>query len=361
MDAREVSFRFVSLACVLAFCTGVLAATSAASAPASDVTGTGTARWLAETWGLSLRVDPDLSAAARAHARAVARGRVQPEAFLDQLKKTGLGDAHVAPFAAVGSNPDQVRAQLVQAARPVPGSPEPTHIGAGWAQSGDRWVLVAVLAHRWLEWQGRKNGLNLRVRGQASARLVDPDLELFVLGPCIEGVRCPIRTESLQAPFGFQVEAGSGFVAAEVLAETGTGPTVVGLWWLGDPPPVPHAGSRQWVPRLRRTLGLGPLRSDPRLVRAARGHAERICPSRWAAHRTSAEDGPAARARAEGYLAPVGENVAVASSRRRAHQNLWWSPAHHQLLVDPDAVVYGEAEAHSGDRTCVVQLFGYGP
>jgi uncharacterized protein YkwD len=77
-----------------------------------------------------------------------------------------------------------------------------------------------------------------------------------------------------------------------------------------------------------------PLRRDERLDRLARAHAEAMLQRRLTAH--DAGDGlPSERLRRAGIMASlVGENVARASSLRRAHRALWDSPAHRGTLLD---------------------------
>jgi hypothetical protein len=328
--------------------------------------GTGTARQLSARWDADMRVDPELTAVAATRAREVLHRRAGPTSrWLDRLKQTRLGDAHLSPWMATGTDPARLLNRVAVLARPDDG-PQPTHVGAGWAEHGGRWALVVLLAHRWVEWRvvRTKRGI-LAARGRPLRGLTEPGLEVLRLGPCSAG-DCAIDRTKSSPPYRIALGApgtGGGFRSVEVLAETRFGPTVVGLWWFGTPPSTPFADAPavDWPGLARRSVGLPAPTRNPRLERAATLHARRICPGRWAAHRLGTRDSPAARARAQGYLAAVGENVAMAPTVARAHQNLWWSPAHRRLLTDPDVATFGVGRTRSGNRACVVQLFGFGP
>jgi cysteine-rich secretory family protein len=109
---------------------------------------------------------------------------------------------------------------------------------------------------------------------------------------------------------------------------------------------------------LRRSVGVPPLRRDPKLDDLAQAHVEAMLRTGRTAHDVG--DGlPLARAARAGLRARrLGENVARASSLERAHRALWDSPSHRRNLLDAgfEAVGIGVARASAHD-IWVCELF----
>jgi cysteine-rich secretory family protein len=108
----------------------------------------------------------------------------------------------------------------------------------------------------------------------------------------------------------------------------------------------------------RRSVGVPPLRRDPKLDDLAQAHVEAM----WRTGRTAHDVGdglPPARAGRAGVTAlRLGENVARASSLARAHRALWDSPSHRRNLLDAGFEAVGIGVARAGARDIwVCELF----
>ncbi len=116
-----------------------------------------------------------------------------------------------------------------------------------------------------------------------------------------------------------------------------------------------------WLAMARASVGLPPLRRDPRLDGVARDHAARMAATQELAH--DAGDGsPTDRLRTSG-LEPIasGENVVHSSSVVLAHRALWESPSHRANILGRsfDRVGVGAVTDARGD-TWAVELFAGG-
>lgn len=106
--------------------------------------------------------------------------------------------------------------------------------------------------------------------------------------------------------------------------------------------------SREVVRRVndyRRWMGLRPLRIDPRLVKAAKGHSQEMEDLDYFSHTspTAKERTPADRARNAGFESHlVGENIAQGKNTPREIVEAWQrSPGHHQSLLDARFSTFG--------------------
>jgi hypothetical protein len=109
---------------------------------------------------------------------------------------------------------------------------------------------------------------------------------------------------------------------------------------------------------VRRSVGVPPLRRDPKLDDLAQAHVEAMQRTGRTAHDVG--DGlPPARATRAGVSARrFGENVARASSLERAHRALWDSPSHRRNLLDAGFEAVGIGVARASERDIwVCELF----
>ena len=350
-----------------------------------------------------LIVDPALHQAARRHAEEISASPAA--ARLDRVQaaliREGLADAAVLPFSAVGPRPRDLADTLRRFASTQARPRGATHLGLALTSSEKGYALVALFSRRLvalapLAPRGRPPGLTV----QGRARPEHP-LEALLLGPCedprerrrvgpaspgpgpgdLEGCSAPVRTLEVErrsdrlATF-VPLDRGPGRYVLELVATTERGPEVAALWTFavdvapgGAPPAAPLIADGPALARrldeLRAARGLGPLTPSAVLDRAASAHAEEVCRTGLAAH-VLGGSGPTERARRAGWTGGLAENVAIAPSLGRAHQNLLASPSHLKNILDPMASTLGlglaqrPAGPETGAVRCVVQLFGLG-
>ncbi len=137
---------------------------------------------------------------------------------------------------------------------------------------------------------------------------------------------------------------------------------------LGDKPRV-EAELLARINDVRRRAGLPPLAPNPLLDRISQEHADDMLRRSYSDHRTPEGLGPTDRARANGYLAGIGENIVEQRYSVQEALDAWLgSPAHRRNLLDPDirevglglALGGGYDAAPGGYRVVWVQSFGRG-
>jgi uncharacterized protein YkwD len=104
------------------------------------------------------------------------------------------------------------------------------------------------------------------------------------------------------------------------------------------------------------------LRTDDRLVAAARGHSVDMATRDYFDHESPEGEGPGERAAAEGYPDWSGENIAMGYSTPEAVVEGWMdSPGHRRNILDCTSVAIGVGAADSGDAGRGIywtQMFG---
>jgi uncharacterized protein YkwD len=123
------------------------------------------------------------------------------------------------------------------------------------------------------------------------------------------------------------------------------------------------------VNEVRRQAGLPPLRSNRLLDRVSQEHAEDMLARAYFGHQSPEGLGPTERARADGYLAGIGENLVEQRYTVKDALDAWMSsPGHRNNILDPDcrdlglglAIGAGYDAAPGGYRVVWVQSFGRG-
>lgn len=333
-----------------------------------------------------VRLDPALSKVAAKHASDVLEdfGSAQRERVKRALRKEGLADAQVWPFAAVGTDLPTTVARAERFARDQARPRGPTHVGAAVSTDADgRHAVVVLFSRRTVALAPLPARLprdrRLEVRGRVTGRA---PLTALWLGPC--GADCP------GAPVALSVEragdtltvplpapAGPGRYVFQLVTDGPRGPEVAAHWvfrhrvaaaaW----PPSSHRAARDdvaeaqaRVDRLRSRLDLAPLAPHPALATAAAAYAQALCAGKITAHRLPGRAGVGERLKATGYPGRVAENVARAAHLAQAQDNLRFSPSHRRNLTDPFVahLGVGVARAPAADgvapSVCLVQLFG---
>jgi len=123
------------------------------------------------------------------------------------------------------------------------------------------------------------------------------------------------------------------------------------------------------VNEVRRRAGLPPLRSSHLLDQVSQEHAEDMLTHSYFGHQSPEGLGPTERARADGYLAGIGENLVEERYTVQEAFDAWMSsPGHRGNILDPDcrdfglglAVGAGYDAAPGAYRVIWVQSFGRG-
>jgi hypothetical protein len=307
--------------------------------------------------------DESLGRAASFALRAV--DRAPSRAAIDEaLRHEGLADVDVVPVFVAGA-PAGLDAALAQRLEPAVGDRRLTHFGVATIDRGARRAVLALLVERRVELAP----LAHRVSGEvivSGRRIRDGRLELYETLPSGEVRRRPVvdRGGVFGVPVGVGVD--SGLHVVELLLHGPRGPEVAALWRFERGPVVPRApvparepaAVEAAIAATRRELGRDGLRRDPRLDRAAAGHAESVCARGRALHVPTAGDTPEARARREGYEGPVAENVAIAESLEAADQLVDESPSHRANRLWTEAARLGLGLARRGAHVCWVELYG---
>lgn len=156
-------------------------------------------------------------------------------------------------------------------------------------------------------------------------------------------------------------------VTLQLVAEGARGPRPVAERVLGasSGAPVVVDSDEPVAARLRRlrgSRGVGPLRANRLLGRAATRHARRVCADGVVGHLGPGGD-PERRLAREGVRARhVGETVARADDRSGAFGAMLRSPSHRAALVDRRFTDVGVGEARDdAGRTCLVVLLAAWP
>lgn len=324
--------------------------------------------------GAPLRIDPALAEAASRHARDLLgdERRANRDRLDLALRVEGLADAQLLPFASIGATREAVRAELLKFAESTVRARGMSHLGVAIVEKDGKTALAAIFARRLVELSPLPRKLQsdrLVVRGRTDPKY---RLEAILTGPCDESfVRCAsdartvvhtLKNGVLTVPL--HLSGGPGRYAFELVVTEARGPEVAALWTFDF-----GAVEKKSAPKRSDDLGalldeardekdLAPLELDEALTKAARGHAEETCATMIAAHVSEKTGDPSARAKAAGYPGRVLENVAIASSIHRAHQNLMKSPSHRRNILDPLAAKAGLAIIRKPEAVCIVELFG---
>ena len=307
--------------------------------------------------------DESLSRAAGFALRGVEQAPTRA-AIDEALRHEGLADVDVVPVFVAGA-PAGLGAALAARLEPAAGDRRLTHFGLAAIDRGGRRAVLALLVERHVELAP----LARRVSGEvivSGRRIRDGRLELFETLPSGEVRRRPVieRGRAVGVPVGAGVEGGLHVV--ELLLHGPRGPEVAALWRFERGPVVPRAtvparepaAVEASIAATRRELARDPLARDPRLDRAAQTHAEAVCTRGRALHVPSAGDTPEARARREGYVGPIAENVAIAESLEAADQLIDESPSHRANRLWTEATRLGLGVARRGAQVCWVELYG---
>jgi uncharacterized protein YkwD len=332
--------------------------------------------------GPELRIDPSLARAAERHLTEVFAdpSRATLERVQAALVAEGLADAQVLPFTTLGTDRGALEDALLAFAKDTASSRAMTHVGVASLERGGRMGLAALFSRRLVELSPLPRSPKERhaiVRGRVAIR--DAHVEALLRTPCqatctgdVVTLRATLspRPEDPLLTIDVPFKRGDGRYALEILAEHDRGPEVAALWTFSigsapqKEPELPKAaddprGLEALISAERTRRDLAPLERSPSLDRAAADHAAAVCRSMIAAHVLSPGDTPTARAKRAGHAGRVAENIAIASSIARAHENLMSSPSHRRNVLDPAAATLGLGVAEHDKSWCAVELFGF--
>jgi hypothetical protein len=361
-------------------------AAPAPDAKAADPLGPAFARRVAELagpQGQPIQLDAGLTrAAARFVAQLAAReGPGTLEEARATLRAEGLAEAQVLPFSAAHPDPTQLAEQLADFARTAARPRGLTHVGVATLERGGGHHLVALFSRRVVYLQplaekAKSGVLTVRgkARGEVSALLVGP----CPAGgePCRKGVSALSVKRRGDALTVLVPLKKTGLYQFELVVTTERGPEIGALWTFAVGVPAGPIGVEaieagpatterliKLIEESRSAAEVGPLTIDDRLAAAAQKYAARICKTRIAAH-VVGQEGPLERAKAEGYIGTLAENLAISDSLGQAHRQLLLSPGHRKNVLDPLSTSIGvgvvEVPKTPGVATavCVVELYG---
>ncbi|MBI4817003.1 MAG: hypothetical protein HY791_12135 [Deltaproteobacteria bacterium] len=298
-----------------------------------------------------LTIDEALNRAALEHAQELL-GDGSPElaSLRKSVMKQGSLDAQLLPFAAIGTDPDELASELRAFVRTRVVQRGFTHFGVGVTGSSDgRNVCVGVFVRRLVELGPMPKSTRARELTVRGVLLTTSPVRAYMTVPSgeVEDLEVRVDQRTVEIPIAFQ--SGSGKYTLEVLVDGPRGPEVAALWSLGYNAPPPDETKRPppiavrveegrglvktEIDRVRKAMGRRPLAEAALLRRAADAHAQRVCETLIAAHVLKEGQGPEARAAAAGYRGKVAENVAVARTLAEAHTNLMDSPSHRRNVL----------------------------
>ncbi|PIE19518.1 MAG: hypothetical protein CSA65_01985 [Proteobacteria bacterium] len=226
-----------------------------------------------------------------------------------------------------------------------------THLGLGLAPLGDQWIATVVLLRRSVELSRlRHRRAFTRLCGRVAlgrapkVLLTDPSGQVSRRGLTLRRRRFCVWLPTRQ----------KGRYQLEVMVQGRYGPEVAALFplYIGVPAPLrprerlyPQAAKQtalaerellRLVNASRSAAKLRPLSLAPRLARVARSHSQDMAKGGFFGHVSPRHGGLQRRLAAAGlsHLA-ASENLALATSARRAHDSLLDSPSHRAVLLDP--------------------------
>jgi|GEM_PF-3314403 len=320
--------------------------------------------------------------------------RATIDAVGEQLREAGLADAQILPFATVGTTPTSIEAAFEAFRDETAKVREMTHYGIARhiEKKGSRNVLVAIFSRRLVSSAKLPRSvsgktLTIPIYSSIEHKVKDGDIEGFLETPNGKIRRIPIERNWLsgQAELQLQFADGPGRYVFEIMVDHDRGPEASLLWTFSlgvsekqhsKAPealllPDDKSTLLALIHRSRLEANVNPLTEDPRLSVAAHEYAQNICRTMIAAHITPQGQTAADRAQRQGYQGPLAENVAIAQTIGRAHQNILKSPSHKYNLISSAfshigiGIASRKAQAKSSafdkrpNRTwCVVQLFG---
>lgn len=300
--------------------------------------------------GRRVALDPDLTRAAQAFARAVREDRAPQSGsalgFFASLESSepspAAGVARVAPPASA----DRAVGDLF----PKTCRFDKAGVAAALLAGGQAVVavLTAQAAIKLKPIPGRvAKGTVLELSGTLATGLSSP--RLFLLQPDGEVVeaKLSIRGNRLSARVRLVTR---GEHSIEVLAEGAGGPQVtalrrvfVGVAVPRSPPPERSATGGSGltavevaIDRLRAAHGLPRLARDPALDAVAEGHSRAMAKDQVFAHVLKSDGSVADRLNKSGYAyRSAGENIGLSETAASAHEAVANSPAHLANLLDP--------------------------
>lgn len=311
-----------------------------------------------------------------------------------QLRQYGLADAQILPFATVGESASSVETAFETFRDEVAAARAMTHFGIAryTDATNSRFALVAIFSRRLvssrkLPRKVSKSSLTLPLFPSIEHKIKDSAIEGFLETPKGKIRRLTIERNWLsgQAEMQLQFTDGPGRYIFEIMVADTRGPEASLLWTfafgVSDKQktrapealllPDDKSTLLALIHRARLRANVKPLTEEPRLSLAANEYAQNICKTLIAAHITSQGQTAGDRVEQHGYRGPIAENVAIAQTVGRAHQNIMNSPSHKYNLISDAFTHVGvgiasrKAQAKSStfderpNRTwCVVQLFG---
>lgn len=320
--------------------------------------------------------DVDLDAAASKHAVELLAD--ESAANIDRvqaaLADSGVADAQVVPFSALGGGAALDAALSAMIKRQIAGRGF-SHYGLSRRGKGPE-ALVVLFVRRLIA-VPRMPAVGHRPAMRVQGVMAEGTRQLRgFLTPPRGGVTSLVAKTSGR---GFEVSVpfakGPGRYDFELLVDTERGPEVALLWpFFVDTPPARHTwGAVTALPnttttllalirRARAAVGLPAPKPHAALTAAAQAHASAVCAAMLAAHVLPGGSTPTARARHQGFEGPLTENVAIAASVARAQENIMASPSHRRNVLDAAArrLGVGIASRGAGAQTswCVVELYG---
>ena len=320
--------------------------------------------------------------------------RATIDAVGTQLRAAGLADAQILPFATVGTTATSIESAFETFRDETAKVREMTHYGIARHidKESSRNVLVAIFSRRLVSSSKfpstvSEKALTIPLYPSVEHKIRDADIEGFLESPNGKIRRIPIERNWLsgQAELRIQFADGPGRYVFEIMVDNDRGPEASLLWTFSmgvsekqhsKAPedlllPDDKSTLLALVHRSRLGANVKPLTEDRRLSLAAHEYAQNVCRTLIAAHITPQGQTAADRAQQHGYRGPLAENVAIAQTVGRAHQNILQSPSHKYNLISSTFTHIGigiasrKAQAKSSafdkrpNRTwCVVQLFG---
>jgi len=346
---------------------------------------------------LALIRDSGLRKAASIHAKQILQDEklAHLDTVMGVLGNKGIADAQVLPFAVIGKSLSELEIAL-KAFEEQQALPRAyTHRGVAYRKSKDgmRFALVGLFSRRLIDIPSlpTKVAVNRRQRIRVLPSTIqafsDDQIYAYVSNPSGSVTKLKLQRDwkTGEAEFELPFRDGPGRYVFETLINGPRGPEVTALWRfdVGDMPKrTREPPEKMKLPDTRETINallrrariqskLKQFRSNEVLDTTALAHATRVCEQRIAAHILPGGVSPSARVRRHGYTGAVTENVAMAQTVARAHENLMESPSHRANIIDARFTEVGiglvsrpaKAASSRFDRRpartwCVVQLFG---
>ena len=345
---------------------------------------------------VTIQHDADLDKVATQHLQQILKAldTANIDTVSHLLREHGLADAQILPFASVGKTRESVEEAFRIFRDKTAKKRAMTHFGLATYDDpqNSRVIRVAIFSRRLvsaykLPGTVSKKAVTIALFPSVPHKIRDAAIEGFFETPKGKILRLGIERNWLsgQAEMRLPFTDGPGRYVFEIMVNHDRGPEASLLWTFN------HGGVKTFAAKAPESLllpddkstllaltlrarikaGVKPLLQEPRLADAANEYAETICQTMIAAHLTPNGQSASDRAQEHGYTGPLAENVAIAQTVSRAHQNILNSPSHKYNLISDKFTHIGvgvasrKAQAKSStfdkrpNRTwCVVQLFG---